>query len=78
MRIALCRLRVRAPSPLIPSLALRQVRITLGRLRLRGLTSWAALEAAVAEEWQPQLLAQLHRYVAGLHAAPLGGSLRTL
>ena len=50
------------------------VRITLGRLRLRGLTSWAALEAAVAEEWQPQLLAQLHRYVAGVHAAPLGGS----
>jgi len=42
------------------------VRITLGRLRLRGLTSWAALEAAVAEEWQPQLLAQLHRYVAGV------------
>ena len=43
----------------------RQVRLCFGRLQLSGLHSWEALLQAVLAEWQPQLLAQLHRCLGG-------------
>ena len=50
-------------------MALEEVRLQFGRLRLSGQRSWEELGAAALSEWQPQLIAQLHRCVGG--AAPL-------
>ena len=45
------------------------MRLSFGRLRLAGQPGWEALLHAAFAEWQPQLLAQLHRCLSG--TAPL-------
>jgi len=47
-------------------LPVHNVSITLGRLRLGGQTTWAALGRDVLAEWLPQLMAQWHRYVGSI------------
>lgn len=54
-------------APQVVSLfAVRDVRFSLGRLRLSALASWEALVASLLAEWRPQILAQLHRYLMGV------------
>ena len=54
-----------SPHQLANLLPLREVRLSFGRLRLTGQPSWEALVLAAVAEWQPQLLAQLHRCISG-------------